>query len=71
MEQLGIDFNATGSVMSKAQLEEQRRKRGECLTCGRKCFQKKLFKMIPITDHGRVLDGRCLNCNPLDVGEAF
>lgn len=70
MEQLGIDFNATGSVMSKAQLEEQRRKRGECLTCGRKCFQKKLFKMIPITDHGRVLDGRCLNCDPLDVGEA-
>jgi len=67
MEQLGIDFNATGSVMSKAQLEEQRRKRGECLTCGRKCFQKKLFKMIPITDHGRVLDGRCLNCDPLDA----
>ena len=69
MEQLGIDFNATGSVMSKAQLEDQRRKRGECLTCGRKCFQKKLFKMIPITDHGHVLEGRCLNCNPLDVGE--
>ena len=67
MEQLGIDFNATGSVMSKSQLEEQRRKRGECLSCGRKCFQKKLFKMIPITDHGLVLNGRCLNCHPVDV----
>jgi hypothetical protein len=69
MEQLGIDFNATGSVMSKAELEELRRKRGECITCGRKCFQKRLFKMIPITDHGRVLNGRCLNCKPLDANE--
>lgn len=67
MEQLGTDFNATGSVMSRAELEEQRRKRGECITCGRKCFVKKLFKMIPITDHGRVLNGRCLNCHPLDA----
>jgi len=55
--------------MSKSELEELRRKRGECITCGRKCFQKKLFKMIPITDHGRVLNGRCLNCKPLDAGE--
>ena len=69
MEQLGIDFNATGSVMSRSELEELRRKRGECITCGRKCFQKKLFKMIPITDHGRVLNGRCLNCKPLDATE--
>lgn len=66
METLGNDFNMTGSVMTKSELEEQRRKRGECLTCGRKCFQKKLFKMIPITDHGRVLNGRCLNCKPLE-----
>lgn len=69
MEQLGIDFNATGSVMSKTELEELRRKRGECINCGRKCFQKRLFKMIPITDHGRVLNGRCLNCKPLDATE--
>jgi hypothetical protein len=69
MEQLGTDFNATGSVMSRAELEDLRRKRGECVTCGRKCFQKKLFKMIPITDHGRVLNGRCLNCNPLDAAD--
>jgi hypothetical protein len=70
MEQLGIDFNATGSVMSKSELEELRRKRGECTTCGRKCFQKRLFKMIPITDHGKVLNGRCLNCKPLDATES-
>lgn len=69
MEQLGNEFNATGSVMSKAELEESRRKRGECVTCGRKCYQKKLFKMIPITDHGRVLNGRCLNCKPLEAKE--
>ena len=52
--------------MSRKQLEDQRRKRGECISCGRKCFQKKLFKTIPITDTGRVLNGRCLNCHPLD-----
>jgi hypothetical protein len=69
MERLGTDFNATGSVMSKEELESQRRKRGECVTCGRKCFQKKLFKMIPITEHGQVLQGRCLNCKPLDTQE--
>ena len=67
MERLGADLNATGSVMTRSELEEQRRKRGECLTCGRKCFNKKLFKMVPITDHGRVLEGRCLNCRPLEV----
>lgn len=66
MDGFGNGFDsATGSVMSRAQLEEQRRKRGECITCGRKCFQKKLFKSIPITEHGLVLNGRCLNCHPL------
>jgi hypothetical protein len=39
------------------------------VTCGRKCFRKKLFKMIPIEDHGRVLNGRCLNCRPLNASE--
>lgn len=53
--------------MSKKQLEEQRRKRGQCLSCGQKCFQKKLFKLIPLTEHGNVLNGRCLKCKPLDV----
>lgn len=67
MEHYGSDFNATGSVMSRAELEDQRRKRGECVRCGQKCYQKKLFKMIPITEHGKVENGRCLNCHPLDA----
>jgi len=73
MESLGIDFSASGSVMNKSQLEEKRRKCGECLTCGQKCFQKKFFQMIPIDDHGKVLNGRCLRCKPLNVnnGEAI
>jgi hypothetical protein len=74
MNQLGTDFNSTGSVMTPAQRREQRRKRGECATCGQKCFQKRLFKMTPITDHGKVLDGRCLSCRPLestDTGDAI
>lgn len=41
-----------------------RRKRGYCQTCGRKCFERKQFKMIPITSPARVLKGRCLNCKP-------
>ncbi len=66
-DRIGIDFSSSGSVMSTQQLQEQRRKRGECLTCGQKCYQKKLFKAIPITIHGQVLNGRCLKCNPLEV----
>lgn len=66
MEQVGTDFAASGSVLSRDELENQRRKRGECVTCGRKCFQKKLFKLIPITETDRVLEGRCLKCKPLD-----
>lgn len=65
-DQIGIDFSSSGSVMNKTQLEEQRRRKGECLTCGQKCFQKKLFKMVPLTREGEVLDGRCLKCKPLD-----
>ena len=71
MEQLGTDFNSTGSVMNRQELEELRKKRGECVSCGRKCFRKKLFKFIPIDDHGRVLNGRCLNCHPLDAKETM
>jgi len=66
MERLGTDFSARGSVLSQAELENQRKKRGECVTCGRKCFHKKLFKMIPLTVDGEVMNGRCLNCKPLD-----
>lgn len=66
MEFLGTDFNNSGSVMSRVNLEELRKKRGECVSCGRKCFKKKLFRMEPIDECGRVLNGRCLNCHPID-----
>ena len=66
-DRIGIDFSSSGSVMTSKQLEEQRRKRGQCLSCGQKCFQKKLFSMIPLTIHGNVLNGRCLKCKPLDI----
>ena len=67
MEHLGTDFNITGSVMSRTELEALRTKRGECVTCGRKCFRKKLFKMIPIDEPGVVSNGRCLICRPTDT----
>lgn len=70
MNYLGSDFNSTGSVMPKADLATARLKRGECLTCGRKCFRKKLFKMIPLNEKGKVLNGRCLNCKPLQPKDA-
>lgn len=69
MDTLGTDFNNTGSVMSRSQLEEMRRKRGECVKCGQKCFRKKLFKMVPITEPGLVLEGRCLNCRPINSND--
>ena len=65
MNYLGSDFNSSGSVMAKSDLTAARTKRGECITCGRKCYKKKLFKMIPIDEPGKVLNGRCLNCKPL------
>eukprot|EP00957_Ditylum_brightwellii_P169878 12929740-Ditylum_brightwellii.AAC.1 len=51
----------------RSELEDARRRKGQCPTCGRKCYRRKIFKMEPITDHGRVLNGRCLYCNPLEV----
>jgi hypothetical protein len=69
MDSLGSDFNVTGSVMTKEQLEEIRKRRGECVTCGQKCFKKKLFKMVPIDEDGKVLNGRCLQCKPLLPGD--
>ena len=65
MDYIGTDFNSTGSVIPKSELTAARLKRGECATCGRKCYKKKLFKMIPIDDEeGKILNGRCLHCNP-------
>ena len=67
MNYLGSDFNSSGSVMAKAELTVARTKRGECVTCGRRCFRKKFFKMIPLDESGKVLNGRCLNCKPLQL----
>ena len=46
-------------------LREQRKMRGECLSCGQKCFEKKLFKTNPLTIPHKVFEGRCLKCNPM------
>lgn len=66
MNDLGQGFNPNGGVMTVRELEEQRRKDGKCIRCGQETHKKRLFKMVPITVHGRVLEGRCLHCDPLD-----
>jgi hypothetical protein len=66
MDTFGNDLSYGGQVLSKSELISRRERNGECITCGQKCFNKKLFKMIPITIPGVVLEGRCLACNPQD-----
>ncbi len=63
------EMSETGVVLSNNQMRERRLKRGECVTCGMKCFKKTLFKSTPITEDGKVLNGRCLICRPLDATE--
>ena len=62
MAQLGEDITNVGVDISK--LREQRKFRGECDTCGRKCYTKTLFKTTPLTIPNMVENGRCLKCNP-------
>ena len=62
MAQLGEDITNVGVDISK--LREQRKFRGECDTCGRKCYTKTLFKTTPLTIQNMVENGRCLKCNP-------
>ena len=62
MAQLGEDITNVGVDISK--LREQRKFRGECETCGRKCFTKTLFKTTPLTIPDLVENGRCLKCDP-------
>lgn len=64
------EMNDTGSVLSKTEMRELRRRRGECENCGTKCFEKHLFKAIAITN-GEVVNGRCLQCNPFTEYEIF
>ena len=66
MDTFGNDLSYGGQVLSKSELISRRERNGECTTCGQKCFNKKLFKMVPITIPGVVLEGRCLACNPQD-----
>jgi len=63
------EMSSTGAVLSNTEMKELRLKRGECPTCGERCYKKSLFKQTPITIHGRVLNGRCLICKPLQRDE--
>mmetsp|Transcript_28587 Transcript_28587/g.61460 ORF Transcript_28587/g.61460 Transcript_28587/m.61460 type:complete len:840 (-) Transcript_28587:175-2694(-) len=60
------DLGAGGVVLSRDELVERRQRTGQCPTCGQRCFEKKLFKMKPLTIPGKVSKGRCLACNPQD-----
>ncbi|KAL7544701.1 hypothetical protein ACHAWF_008066 [Thalassiosira exigua] len=63
MAQLGGDLANVGADAAK--LKEQRKTRGECETCGQKCYTKTMFKTTPLTIPNAVLEGRCLKCNPM------
>jgi len=63
------EMSESGSVLSVSEMRERRKKRGECENCGERCFEKHLFKTIPITVNKKVLDGRCLRCTPHSVNE--
>ena len=51
-------------------IQQGRRSRGECSTCGQACFKKRHFKLVPISIQGKVLNGRCLKCRPLSPQDA-
>jgi len=59
------ELSEAGSVLSRTEMRDRRKKRGKCETCGTKCFEKHLFKTIPITVENEVFEGRCLRCYPL------
>lgn len=67
MDMNGMNFTGTGALMSMEETINLRKKKGQCLTCGRQTHMKKMFKFTPITIEGEVLDGRCLRCKPLDT----
>lgn len=66
MDTIGNDLSSGGQVLSQEELLEKRQRNGQCISCGAKCFKKKLFKLEPITVPGLVLNGRCLTCIPQD-----
>ena len=60
--------NLGGSILAGKSMEavrEDRKLRGECETCGQKCFQKTMFKTTPLTIPDAVYEGRCLKCDPM------
>ena len=65
MDQFGsVNEEDCGTVERR---REQRIKRGECPTCQRKTHKISRFrgKREPLTVEGEVVNGICLNCNPL------
>ncbi|KAL7530812.1 hypothetical protein ACHAXR_003687, partial [Thalassiosira sp. AJA248-18] len=66
MDTFGNDLSSGGQVLSREELIKKRNRNGLCPSCGQKCFKKKLFKLEPMTNPGKVLNGRCLVCNPQD-----
>ena len=53
------------SVVPNEELPNNRLKNGRCSGCGTQCFHKTMLAIIPITERGKVLEGRCLSCYPL------
>jgi len=65
------EMSVAGSVLSKSEMRERRKKRGECEKCGTKILEKHLFKTVPITVEDEVLEGRCLRCYPLTAQDTM
>ncbi|CAJ1939027.1 unnamed protein product [Cylindrotheca closterium] len=55
--------------MPPQQIAELRKKRGECVSCGQKCVDIKVFKKIPLDIPGKVHNGKCLQCKPSEFQE--
>lgn len=66
MDMNGMNFTGTGALMNHEEMISMRKKKGQCISCGRQTHIKKMFKMIALTKEGEVLEGRCLRCKPLD-----
>ena len=52
-----------GDSLVTEQVKHTRQMRGECEQCGQKCFNKTMFKSIPLTIPGKVDEGECLRCS--------
>lgn len=70
MIEVGLDINIGG--LSRQKLSEKRLKKGECPTCGFRLFKVGILgkKKAPLNIVGRVQEGRCLTCHPLESLES-